>query len=247
VRAVLLTSGGLHGAVVLEALRASAGLELAGVVLSTRILSARFGRLHGAWAQWRRSGVRYAAYLGFTLLRVPAWEKLPVLRTRDVNDARSRDFLVLRRPQLIVSAFFNQRIGEALVRLAPLGAVNIHPSLLPAFKGVDPVFHARLHGSEEFGVTVHRVTPELDAGPVLAQAACSVPPGESVLATTARLYACGARLLGASLGAIECGAPGTPQSGEGRYDSWPSRAQVAALRRAGIRLARWEDLRLPAP
>jgi methionyl-tRNA formyltransferase len=247
VRAVLLTSGGVPGALVLERLRRAARLEVAAVVVSTRVLSPRFGWLRGAWAQCRLSGVRYAAYLGAALLRSPAPGDAPVWRTRDVNGAAALRFVAEQRPQLIVSAFFNQRIDQALARLAEHGAVNIHPSLLPAFKGVDPVFYSRLRAHAEFGVTVHRVSAQLDEGPVLAQRRCSVPPEESVLATTARLYACGADLLAGSLELIARGEAGTPQTGAGSYDSWPSRADVRRLRRSGVRLVRWRDLRLLAP
>ena len=228
-RVLLCTSGGYPGNAVLDALRASRALEIVGVVRSTRVLSPRYGLLRGAWEQYRRSGMRYAAYLGCMLLK-----SLPGFPTRDVNAADARAFIAGLAPDLIITAFFNQRL------LTQVPALNIHPSLLPALKGVDPVFYARLRGLP-LGVSVHRVSPELDAGDLVAQESAQAAPGESVLATTVRLYARGAQLLIDSLG-----RPGRPQSGPGSYDSWPVRSDVAALRRRGVSLVRLSDLRARA-
>lgn len=200
------------------------------MVLSTRILSPRYGFLRGAWEQYRRSGLRYTTYLGLLSLG-----RMRGFRTRDIN--QHFDQIAALRPDLIVCAFFNQRIGEAITALAP--ALNIHPSLLPDLKGVDPVFYARLRDAP-LGVTVHRVAPELDSGDIVAQE--PYDPGGSVFASTVALYARGAQLLVETLG-----QPATPQSGGGNYDSWPTRADVAALRRKGVRLATPRDLLARAP
>lgn len=224
-RIVLCTSGGGAAAAVLQRLRASPRVELAAIVLSTR---------RGAWAHFRRSGLAYLAYLGAAVTPPPRAAGAPLIRTRDVNLEKAG--LARLAPDLIVSAFFNQKIGAPLVAAARHGAVNIHPSLLPELKGVDPVFYARLRDAPGLGVSLHRVSPELDGGAILAQRSFPVEREESVLAATARLFGAGAELLLDSLDAIAAGAPGTPQPGPGSYFSWPDRAQVAALRRKGVRL-----------
>jgi methionyl-tRNA formyltransferase len=208
---------------VLAALRASPAVEIVGVLRSSRI---------EAWRRYRASGLAYAFYLGCLMARRLHTEGIPILSTADVNGAHARAFVDRLAPDLLVSAFFNQKIDTALP------AVNIHPSLLPAFKGVDPVFHARL-AAAPLGVTVHRISPQLDAGDVVAQREILFGEEKSVLHMTERLYAEGARLLIESLPAIE---RATPQSGPGSYDSWPSRAQVAALRAKGVRLVRLREL-----
>jgi methionyl-tRNA formyltransferase len=199
-------------------------------VLSTRILSARYNFVRGAWEQYRRSGLCYTVYLGLL-----SAGRMAGVGTRNIN--AELGLIADLKPDLIISAFFNQRIGGAVTALAP--ALNIHPSLLPAFKGVDPVFYARLRGAP-LGVTVHRISPELDSGDIVAQEAYD--PGGSVLASTVALYARGAQLLVDTLG-----QPARPQSGAGNYDSWPTRTDVAALRRKGVRLARLRDLLARGP
>lgn len=209
----------------LAALRASRAIEVVGVLRSTR---------REAWRRWRESGPAYALYLGCLMRRPLGAGALPLLETAEVNGEEARGFLASLSAGLLVSAFFNQKIESALP------AVNIHPSLLPAFKGVDPVFRARLAGVGTLGVTVHRISRELDCGDVVSQRTIEWQRSESVLRLTERLYLEGARLFLASLENIRAGKA-TPQSGRGNYDSWPSRAEVAALRAKGVRLVAWRD------
>lgn len=208
----------------LAALRASPGIEVIGVVRSTRV---------EAWRRYRASGLAYTLYLGCLMARRVDAHGLPVLNTSKVNGPEARAFLQRLAPDLLVSAFFNQKIDTALP------ALNIHPSLLPAFKGVDPVFHARLAGAATLGVTVHRLSAKFDSGDVISQESVSFAPEESVLRLTERLYVRGAHLLLESLSKI---GEARPQPGPGNYDSWPSRAQVAALRAKGVRLVAWRNL-----
>lgn len=222
-RAVLCTSGG-PGALVLAALRASPGIEIVGVLRSSRI---------DAWRRYRASGLRYALYLGCLMARRLDARGIPIHSTSQVNGSDARAFVKGLAPDLLLSAFFNQKIDTALP------ALNIHPSLLPAFKGVDPVFHARLAGAAALGVTVHRLSAEFDSGELISQESISFAPDESVLRLTERLYAHGAQLLLKSLSKI---GEAKPQPGAGNYDSWPSRAQVAALRAKGVGLVKLEDL-----
>jgi methionyl-tRNA formyltransferase len=261
-RIVLCTRGGLHGRLVLERLLSSRDVEVTGIVLSTG--TAHEGFVREAAHHVGRSGVAYAAYLWcsttladaiLTLVgqgsvaRRAARLGIPTLSTRRVNDQPARAFVAGCAPALLVSAFFDQLVGAELARVPRLGAVNIHPSPLPDFRGVDPVFFARLRSCPTLGTTVHRLTPQIDAGPILARETCEPIGDESVLAATARLYDRGARLLLDHMGAIANGEPGAVQEG-GNYDSWPARGEVASLRARGTRLVRWRDLglrELPRP
>ncbi|HST01629.1 MAG TPA: formyltransferase family protein [Usitatibacter sp.] len=244
---VLCTRGGLHGALVLDRLLASSQVRVCGIVLSTRIDGPTHGWLAGAVRRVRTSGLAYGAYLwastaGAAVRSRAAREGIPVLATRTAGDEAGRAFIARCRPDLLASAFFDQRIDAPTRALAPLGAVNIHPSPLPSFRGVDPVFHALLRGAGELGVTVHRMTDNWDAGPILAREACAPESGESVMRATARLFRRGAQLLTEALPRIAAGDPGTAQEGEGCYDSWPGRADVAALSRRRVALMRMDDL-----
>lgn len=242
---------------VLERLLRCDRIRLAGMVLSSRILLPRYSRLRGAYQQIRTSGVRYALYLWTattladvllstfghgSVSRQARRLDIPRRITRDINGAEEQRFLHALRPDLLVSAFFNQRIAAAVYSIPSVGAVNIHPSLLPEYRGVDPVFHARLRRSTTLGVSVHRIDADFDTGNLLAVESAPVIEGESVLKTTARLFQRGAELVAEQLGAITAGVPGSPQPAAGTYDSWPAATDVAALRRGGTALFHIADL-----
>ena len=72
--------------------------------------------------------------------------------------------------RLVCLAGFMRRLGPAFCAAFPNGILNIHPGLLPAFPGVNAQRQAFEHGVKLAGVTVHFVTPELDAGPIIMQA-----------------------------------------------------------------------------
>jgi methionyl-tRNA formyltransferase len=256
-RTVFCTCGGLYGALVLRRLRACEELEICAVIRSTRVLDARYGFLQGALAQVRRSGVAYSLYLWcVTTLAdwlcalgdvgaVPTRSVTPgmrVFKTRSINNAEALQFLSGCAPDLLVSAFFNQRLHAATLALPKYGCVNVHPSLLPDAKGVDPVFQALLPGGSPLGVTVHFMSPELDAGRIIAQRSVDGRAGSSVFATTALLFSKGAELLAAAMEQIVRGWSGTPQSGAGSYQSWPTSQEVRALRASGGALLRFADL-----
>jgi methionyl-tRNA formyltransferase len=257
-RTVFCTCGGLYGALVLRRLSACDGLEICAVIRSTRVLDPRYGFLRGALAQVGRSGLAYSLYLWcVTTLAdwlcalggvgsVPAHSVtrgLRVFNTRNVNDAQALRFLSACAPDLLVSAFFNQRLHAATLAQPKYGCVNIHPSLLPDAKGVDPVFQALLPGAAPpLGVTVHFMSPELDAGRIIAQRSVGRRAGSSVFATTALLFREGAELLAAAMERIVGGWTGTPQRGTGSYQSWPTPQEVRVLRARGGALVRFADL-----
>ena len=109
--------------------------------------------------------------------------------SRDDYDRALGDELRSRDVELVCLAGFMRRIGAPLIQVFPGAIVNIHPSLLPLHKGLDT--HARVlaAGDAQHGVSVHFVTPELDGGPVIAQAAVPVLPGDDAAALSARVHA----------------------------------------------------------
>ncbi|WP_295583190.1 formyltransferase family protein [uncultured Lamprocystis sp.] len=253
VRVVFCGTAGLYSALVLQRLLACRDLEVVGLIRSTRVLRARFGFLRGAWHQIRISGVFYAAYLWMatdwteTLCRcslghLARRHNLPTLTTRNVNDAAGLAFVTAAQPDVLVSCFFNQRIGDAVRRLPRRAAVNLHPSLLPAFKGVDPVFHARLRQAPSLGVTIHHLTDRFDAGSILRQQALPDVAADSLFMSTARLFDHGGCLLISLLRDGSDTQPGIPQVSTDAYDSWPTAGQVRQLCRRGIALLRMRDL-----
>ncbi|MDO9508206.1 MAG: methionyl-tRNA formyltransferase [Thermovirgaceae bacterium] len=94
---------------------------------------------------------------------------LPLTRTSDFNNDRAlMDLYKGESPACILVVDFAQKIGEPFLSLPQPGCLNIHPSLLPAYRGSAPIQRAIMNGETRTGVTVFRLVPQMDAGPVLA-------------------------------------------------------------------------------
>ena len=102
-------------------------------------------------------------------------------------------------PDLIVCAGYMRLVSEFAVTARLGRIVNIHPSLLPAFKGLHTHQQALDAGVEEHGASVHFVSPELDGGPVIAQARVPVLPGDDAAGLAGRVLAREHPLLVATL------------------------------------------------
>lgn len=94
--------------------------------------------------------------------------------SRDEYDARLARELQARGVELVCLAGFMRLIGPRLLEAYPDAVLNIHPSLLPAFPGLEAQRQAIEHGVKVAGATVHLVTAELDGGPIVMQAAVPV-------------------------------------------------------------------------
>lgn len=99
---------------------------------------------------------------------------------RTSYDARLLEVLQAERPDLVVLAGYMRIAGTALADAFEGRMVNVHPSLLPAFKGLDAVGQAHRAGAAEVGCSVHLVTDDLDGGPILLQAGLKAKAGEPV-------------------------------------------------------------------
>jgi phosphoribosylglycinamide formyltransferase-1 len=94
-----------------------------------------------------------------------------------------------RQVSLVCLAGFMRLLGPEFCDAFQNAVLNIHPSLLPSFPGVDAQRQAFEHGVKVTGATVHFVTPELDAGPIVDQIAVPVEPGDTVDSLAARILA----------------------------------------------------------
>ena len=109
--------------------------------------------------------------------------------TREAFDAELARVIDLWGPDLLVLAGFMRILGAGFVRHYEGRMLNIHPSLLPAFTGLHTHRRAIEAGCKLAGATVHIVTPELDHGPIVAQASVPVLPGDDEDALSARVLA----------------------------------------------------------
>lgn len=109
-----------------------------------------------------------------------AWEyQLPVYQIGRLAAPETLETLGHLQPDVACVACFPKRLPLPLLRLPRWGCLNLHPSLLPHYRGPYPLFWMLRHGVRDFGVTVHFMDEDLDTGDIAAQAAVELPDGVS--------------------------------------------------------------------
>jgi methionyl-tRNA formyltransferase len=103
------------------------------------------------------------------------------------------------RPDVIVVAGFGQILPQSVLGIPRFGAINVHPSLLPRFRGASPVASAILAGDEFTGVSIMLMDEGLDTGPILARAQIPISVRDTTGSLTTKLSLLGAWLLGEAL------------------------------------------------
>ncbi len=145
---------------------------------------------------------------------------VPVIQPESINRPEAVESLRAAAPDAIVVAAYGKRLGRRVLALPRLGCFNAHASLLPKHRGAAPIERAIVCGESETGVTIQRMAPKLDAGPILAQRALKIGDEETAGELSARLAALAAEMIGPLLDAVEAGAAGEqPQDAAGATEA----------------------------
>lgn len=137
---------------------------------------------------------------------------IPVYKPRRIREQEAVDILRGLAPDVIVVVAFGQIIPEEILRIPPFGCINVHASLLPAWRGAAPIQWAVISGDRESGVTTMRMDAGLDTGDIILQEKTPIAPDETGGSLFDRLSGMGADLLVRTLRVIEAGeAVYTPQ------------------------------------
>jgi methionyl-tRNA formyltransferase len=120
---------------------------------------------------------------------------LPVYQPTRIRDAESVNRLRGVAPDFLVVVAYGQILPASVLEIPRHGALNVHASLLPRWRGAAPVARAILAGDSETGVTIMKMDEQLDHGPILAVRPTPIGDGEDAGALTERLAAMGAELL----------------------------------------------------
>ena len=121
---------------------------------------------------------------------------LPVFQPASLRrDADAREHIASLQPDIIVVVAYGLFLPAKTLAVPPLGALNIHPSLLPKHRGPSPVASAILQGDGTTGVTLMQLDEGMDSGPIIAQRETPIGADETAETLTSRLFEMGARLL----------------------------------------------------
>lgn len=119
---------------------------------------------------------------------------VPIVQPPSINTPEAIDLLRHYQPDLYVVAAYGQILSGAVLAVPTVGAINVHASLLPKYRGAAPVAWAILQGETQTGVSIIRMTTGLDAGEILAAHAVTIEPDETAGQLEARLAVLGAAL-----------------------------------------------------
>lgn len=218
-------------------------MEVVAVINSSRNLRIQENTLISDIKRIAHSGLPYASYLwlvtqGHSLLAncstIPSIQQtakrnnIPSYTTNDINSHPMQVTMLGLRPDIILCAHFNQLIKPSIYSLAKDAALNIHPSLLPDLKGVDPGFYALLAGYETTGVSLHHLAEQFDEGAVISNSSQLIDANESLFSLNIKLFQEGGNLLLDYLSDKSNQPPVLDQ--KPRYDSWPKTSEVARFR-----------------
>ena len=221
-------------------------IQVVGVINSTRIISKEENSFKSIFDIIRNSGLRYAILqfcqtTFYLILRIIFFKQAgvqswPIFKTKNINNKNSQEFIRRLYPDVIVLANFNQKISREIISIPKHVCINIHPSALPKFKGVDPVVEALADGSRELGVSIHKVDDNFDTGDILAQKCIAVQKNKSVFFHQFRLFE-----LGAAVALKIISEPAAQQTqilknSSGDYYSWPNSSKIKTLSEKRIKL-----------
>ncbi|MEY4940623.1 MAG: hypothetical protein RIQ93_2358 [Verrucomicrobiota bacterium] len=183
------------------------------------------------------------------------WFKTPAVAAREkrvavftpetVNTPEWIDRIEALEPSLILSAYYRNMLSPEILALPPLGAFNLHGSLLPKYRGRAPINWAVLHGEPRIGMTLHRMVKSADAGGIVDQEGVDLDPRDTAEQAFRKVLPCARRILDRQLAALLTGATvETPQDAaqatyfggrkpeDGRIDWRQSTRQIFNLIRA---------------
>jgi methionyl-tRNA formyltransferase len=128
---------------------------------------------------------------------------LAVFQPERIREPEAVERIRAMEPDLLVVVAYGQIIPRSVLAIPRLGAINVHASLLPRWRGAAPIARAILAGDRETGVTIMRMDEQLDHGPVLAASPTEIGEHEDAPALTARLAEQGAEVLVETLRHLE--------------------------------------------
>jgi len=145
----------------------------------------------------------------------------PAILKPETLKEEAREAVSALKPDLLVCFAYGRIFGPRFMDLFPLGGINVHPSLLPKYRGASPIQEAILRRDSETGITIQRIAAEMDCGNILAQETIPLGGTETAASLSETAAVKGAELLQAVLESVvamgQAGLVGIPQQGEASY------------------------------
>jgi methionyl-tRNA formyltransferase len=128
---------------------------------------------------------------------------IPVIQPQDVNEPDIIAKLANLKPDIVITVAYGSYLKKAIRKLPVYGCINLHPSLLPKYRGAAPINYALFNGDTRTGVTVFKIVAKMDAGPVISQKETEILKDECYTELSTRLAQMGAEEIMKALKKIE--------------------------------------------
>ncbi|MFZ4395731.1 MAG: methionyl-tRNA formyltransferase [Kiritimatiellia bacterium] len=143
---------------------------------------------------------------------------IPYERVADINDEQSLSRIRAAAPDLIVSVHFSRLLKKHVIAIPRLGCINLHPSLLPKYRGMAPQHWPIINGESETGISIHYIEEGVDTGDLIVQERFPILPNEYVSEMQMRMIPEYRRLIREAVDLVLSGRfIGIPQVGAGSY------------------------------
>jgi methionyl-tRNA formyltransferase len=221
---------------VLERLLNASHIQVVAIIESTRVLRKQGYAFIDNVKLLKKVGLYYTFYLflittGYSLISVFSKrkkiiknkllsEKIDILKTRNINKLEST--IRIYKADYLLSAHFNQLINKNILDIPKYGCLNIHPGLLPVYKGVDPAFYMLLREEAPFGVTLHYQDEFFDTGSTIEKIIYKQNDKISLFLLNCKLFILGIERLLNLLKVKNLLSTTTSKDKDSNYDSWPS-------------------------
>jgi len=149
---------------------------------------------------------------------------IPVWKVRHLSNLETIKVLTVYQPDMICVACFSKRIPRDILDIPRLGCLNVHPSLLPANRGPEPLFWTFREGNQRTGVTIHLMDEGMDSGAIVAQKAIQIQDGISYSKLEEQSAELGGKLLAQSVWDMYNGVAelATQDETKSSYHAFPS-------------------------
>jgi methionyl-tRNA formyltransferase len=243
IKIVFCTYPSVYSDLVLEKLLQSSHIKIVAIVESNRILRKNGYALIDNWLLLKKVGLCYATYLflvtsGYSILSIFSERKrfirsqlkqknIKIIKTKNINNLTIN--MKNYKPDYLLSAHFNQLIENNILAIPKYGCINIHPGLLPDYKGVDPAFYMLLRDEKQVGVTLHYQDEFFDTGSIIKKTEYNFNSKISLFLLNCNLFILGVNdLLNLLKTYSELPSMNICKSNS-NYDSWPNKDNVNKL------------------
>lgn len=167
---------------------------------------------------------------------------IPLVKFQNINTSSAVRYIREMKPDLIVSIYFRNILQDELLHIPARGCINIHPAMLPFYRGISPVFWALAEGEKNVGVTIHFMEKGIDRGDIIIQRSVAVREKDDEHSLFMRCSSIAIPMLLEKIKEIEDNSlVTTAQKEDGSYFSLPTKKAVRAFKKRGHRFFKIKD------